>query len=545
MTPHSYRPVFDLLSNRLEQLLQSRSLNYLYGTHLDALDAVICALQPSADDNLLEIGGGDWSTPLLLATGARVTTLEQGQNVPAKDNAAWLAHLKVTYGDHEKWSLLDYPGKEAWRSAKLPCDILFAFVDGNGDVRKEIVEHLLELRVPVIAAHDSENPSFRYGQIECPTGYHIYDFRGREVWTRVWCSDSEVSDALERHMDFVRLSGLVTSGEKLAGFWRWCDSHVAELRQDGTFIQHKEANREMRFGRWEPTPYGFDLEIHGCWRKWVRLDDNHSGTFHIQNQYWSSVSGHIRRVDEPTGPPEREFLNCDSYRKLISDRTIFVHTDSVLKWHESCRPEDRYILITAHSDSPIDTRHLPVLNDEKLVTWYAMNPTVSHPKLRPIPVGVCNHFSLTGFPTVAMPPARYDQLLKGNPKDKMFHVSFATSTNRKIREGCLRATGLENVPMERGAYLEDMGRSMFCISPEGNGIDCHRVWEALYCRTIPVITRNPMVGMGLYDGLPVVILESWEEFDVESFTPERYAEIWGDFDPKNLTLERFIPNPTP
>ena len=30
---------------------------------------------------------------------------------------------------------------------------------------------------------------------------------------------------------------------------------------------------------------------------------------------------------------------------------------------------------------------------------------------------------------------------------------------------------------------------MFVICPEGNGIDTHRMWEALYLRTIPIIKK--------------------------------------------------------
>jgi len=80
--------------------------------------------------------------------------------------------------------------------------MLFAFVDGNGNCRKEIVESMLEKEVSVIAAHDSETQSFRYSQVACPPGYSVHDFRGREVWTRVWCRHPQVTLTLDQHPDF-------------------------------------------------------------------------------------------------------------------------------------------------------------------------------------------------------------------------------------------------------------------------------------------------------------------------------------------------------
>lgn len=50
---------------------------------------------------------------------------------------------------------------------------------------------------------------------------------------------------------------------------------------------------------------------------------------------------------------------------------------------------------------------------------------------------------------------------------------------------------------------------MFVLSPEGNGMDCHRTWEALLLGNIPVVRRNPLVG--LYDGLPVLVVDDWAD----------------------------------
>ena len=61
------------------------------------------------------------------------------------------------------------------------------------------------------------------------------------------------------------------------------------------------------------------------------------------------------------------------------------------------------------------------------------------------------------------------------------------------------------------------------MSPEGNGADCHRTWEALLLGCIPIVKKTYM-GSGLYDGLPVVYVNEWSEI-----TPDRLAAEWSKY----------------
>jgi hypothetical protein len=49
----------------------------------------------------------------------------------------------------------------------------------------------------------------------------------------------------------------------------------------------------------------------------------------------------------------------------------------------------------------------------------------------------------------------------------------------------------------------------FEISPRGNGLDCHRSWEALLLRTIPIVRTSSLDPV--YEGLPVAIVSDWDE----------------------------------
>ena len=53
-----------------------------------------------------------------------------------------------------------------------------------------------------------------------------------------------------------------------------------------------------------------------------------------------------------------------------------------------------------------------------------------------------------------------------------------------------------------------MRKTMFVPSPAGNGIDCHRTWEALYLGAVPVVLRSEYFGESNW---PVLVVDSWSE----------------------------------
>lgn len=53
----------------------------------------------------------------------------------------------------------------------------------------------------------------------------------------------------------------------------------------------------------------------------------------------------------------------------------------------------------------------------------------------------------------------------------------------------------------------------FVISPHGNGLDCHRTWEALVLGCIPIVRKSPIDV--LYKDLPVLIVDEWSDVTSE------------------------------
>ena len=60
-------------------------------------------------------------------------------------------------------------------------------------------------------------------------------------------------------------------------------------------------------------------------------------------------------------------------------------------------------------------------------------------------------------------------------------------------------------------YRRILSNYMFVICPEGNGIDTHRLWEALYLKTIPIIKKNKISPFLQKANLPILILNDWSD----------------------------------
>lgn len=60
----------------------------------------------------------------------------------------------------------------------------------------------------------------------------------------------------------------------------------------------------------------------------------------------------------------------------------------------------------------------------------------------------------------------------------------------------------------------------FVISPHGNGVDCHRTWEALALGCVPIVRTSPLDS--LYEELPVLIVSHWSEVTADFL--RRHAE---------------------
>jgi hypothetical protein len=206
---------------------------------------------------------------------------------------------------------------------------------------------------------------------------------------------------------------------------------------------------------------------------------------------------------------------------------VFCQTDALQKVFDVMRNLgddcNKYILITHRSDFTIDesrynTKHLAV------VKWYAANANINRPDLVPIPLGLespgCQGYS--DHPEVLEKVLREPRKIKN-----LVYMNFSHTTQPKRQlwvdhfQGKPWVTEKSKTSFEE--FIRDCYGHSFVLSPEGNGIDTHRTWEALYMGAIPIVQNSIFVNS--FDQLPLVVVD-----DVSVITKE-YLE--------NITLNHY------
>jgi len=224
---------------------------------------------------------------------------------------------------------------------------------------------------------------------------------------------------------------------------------------------------------------------------------------------WHQPEKHVHLdsiVNEYNNPP---VLFCYAHRL-----GIFVEKLHFLK--------NPFILITHNCDENIlDTeQNRYILTHPKLLKWYAQNVDIFHYKLVALPIGIAN-----------------DQWLHGNTssiienmnpvKTKLVYCNFNIATNIPKRTQCYNTMVSKQIPIEPTVPVREYHRTLaqykFCICPQGNGFDTHRLWEALYLRCIPIVLRSSHIDiLRTQLNIPAVVLDSWDELDIDRLDYDRY-----------------------
>jgi hypothetical protein len=87
----------------------------------------------------------------------------------------------------------------------------------------------------------------------------------------------------------------------------------------------------------------------------------------------------------------------------------------------------------------------------------------------------------------------------------------------------LQQNNIHNLSLNPQDYFKNLSEYKFVISPEGNGIDCHRHYEALMAGCIPIIEDRPNIREK-YKGCPILFTTDYSEI-TESYLSEQYEKM--------------------
>lgn len=243
--------------------------------------------------------------------------------------------------------------------------------------------------------------------------------------------------------------------------------------------------------------------------------------------------------------------NPEIYRDIKDGDLVWVRYSWIKSFVKQVLPllKAKFILLTADcplgAPLPIMGEALEILEYPNVLHWYSQdcNGPGFLGRMSPMPLGIDFHTTSEQpmWGEEVSSPQKQEQLLlsmrrKFRPtreRIRKAYIDFAWQPANRYLPGKRQrvlsqlltnpCVVFQSKPIPRKQLWEKWGEYAFVVSPHGDGLDCHRTWEALACGCIVLVPSSPLDSV--YEGLPVVLIKDWNEV-----TPEN-LEKWLARDP--------------
>jgi len=235
-------------------------------------------------------------------------------------------------------------------------------------------------------------------------------------------------------------------------------------------------------------------------------------------------------IDLIKGPIKPENLNEESKNTLVFDKEVNI-VDSLKKFKNPFR------LVLHNNDAGFDESNLELLDIPNCKKIYTQNVLIEHEDVVPIPIGLGNSCWHYGDQTA------FDNIEPSEEKteDIFFNFTIEGGCRDVKRPDCFNKCTQLGIPwiksLDQRSYIEKLNTYKFIISPEGNGIDCHRTWEALYLKTIPIVDKNK-VTEHFSKLFPMVLVDDWNTFKLDDLNGVYEKADWSNYE--LLDFNKFI-----
>jgi len=199
--------------------------------------------------------------------------------------------------------------------------------------------------------------------------------------------------------------------------------------------------------------------------------------------------------------------------KDIKDRRVAQLCEHDLLDLCSKSPDMKFVIFSGFEDTPIDEEIFDKIPSNVLAI-FASNAISFGGKVHPIPYGLQRklnnsdqrHEIVNSF------------LTNTNDAHRLLYINHSTNSNKTDRCGITdlfydkNFATVETKKLDHYDYFNEIKKHRFMICPPGNaiGCDCHRDWEVLYMRRVPIVLDSPYLRT-IFDGLPVLFVKSWNE----------------------------------
>lgn len=207
-------------------------------------------------------------------------------------------------------------------------------------------------------------------------------------------------------------------------------------------------------------------------------------------------------------------------------------------------PEMKFIIFTNLEDTPIDENIFEVIPDNVLAIS-AINAVAFGGKVIPSPYGLQRQmYPGDNRKSIIENFLEQDDIEPEN----LLYINHSTYTNPKERSGineifedkCWATVNKERIGYDQ--FLNQIRNHKFMICPIGNALDCHRNWEVLYLRRVPVMKKHPYLEE-LYKNFPVLFVDRYEDVTEELLVQNNHlCDLVKTLDFTQLSLPYFYDN---
>jgi len=249
-------------------------------------------------------------------------------------------------------------------------------------------------------------------------------------------------------------------------------------------------------------------------------------------------------------------LNGYDFSNIVENSIVYICSDAINEFIKKIDEiKCKFILVTGDSDLSMPYENDNFIENEKIIHWFSQNcigidiGSCTHPKLSLIPIGLDYHTLSRsnhewGEKMNAIEQEKIlinikeaakswkDRIIKGY-SNFHFHLTGTFCDDRRdaINNIFKDVIYYEPKKIKREHSWKNQSKYAFVISPHGNGLDCHRTWEAL-CLGCIVIVKTSKID-SLYDELPVLIVNDWKEISLELLN-----KTVNDFSEKKFNYEK-------
>jgi hypothetical protein len=185
--------------------------------------------------------------------------------------------------------------------------------------------------------------------------------------------------------------------------------------------------------------------------------------------------------------------------------------------------KNKFVIFCSHEDTPIDS-HIKV--PPNVLGIHAVNAEFNNEKIYPFPYGLQRELGESDG-RLSIMKQRVEEDRHQEPTKLLYiNCGLGSERNNLERAYLVNFEGLpwttcrfdkdsKFFPYERyNDFLTELKSHKFMVCPQGHGLDCHRNWESLYMRRVPVMKDHPYFRK-LMKGFPVLFVNDWSDITEE------------------------------